>query len=916
MLEEEYDLDYFKSKGLERKICTECGAAFWTRDPEKTVCGDAPCATYSFIGKPVFREHSINEMREAFLNFFEHNSEFPHTRLKRYPVAARWRDDIYLTIASIADFQPYVTSGLVPPPANPLTISQPCIRLNDLDSVGRSGRHLTLFEMMAHHAFNNEKEQIYFKDETVRLCDEFLLSLGAEPEAVTYKEHPWVGGGNAGPSLEVLIGGLEVATLVFMYLTKEKTESSPVDINGVPYYPMNNRIVDTGYGLERFVWASKGSPTIYDAVFPDMVSRLMKSAGLDDILQDKNYAKILGQSAKFAGVMDISGSNLSELRKKVSKSIGVPVEHLESMIVPVEKIYTISDHTRCLAYMLGDCIVPSNVREGYLARLVLRRTLRMMHDLKLEDDLFELIEIQMEDVGTGVFEQNPAVIQEIVENEVKKYTTTLERGTRTVRRIAQKYSKAGNPVPLDEMITLYDSHGIPPDIIKEVASEEGAEVELPDNFYSVIADMHSESEKEEEENPLLKYSERLGNLPATKKLYYEKPADFEFEAMVIDSFDQYIVLDQTLFYPEGGGQPSDIGKLVGNETALEVVDTIKVGEIILHRCKGEKIPRGERVKGIVNKEKRLSLMRHHSATHIILHAAKKVLGPHIHQAGAQKGEKSARLDIRHFRHITPGELKKIEIEANRLVMEDTPVSTCTMERTEAEQKYGFDLYQGGVPPGREIRIVRVAGDIEACAGTHCRTTGEIGSIKIVRVEHIQDGIERIEYAAGLAAIRYMQEVEDNLFSSADVLSIQPEKLPASVKRFFREWKERGKEIERLTAKFAELEMQNLKPEEINGVGLVAKRVDANAKELSTLARSVAADGGVALLVSVDDRAIVVISSGTDKIDASSIIGEICEIVGGKGGGKSDFAQGAGSDIRKADEALGRGREIIKGLLNG
>jgi len=916
MLEEEYNLDYFKSKGLERKICTECGSAFWTRDPEKTICGDAPCVTYSFIGEPVFREHSINEMREAFLSFFEHNSEYPHTRLNRYPVAARWRDDIYLTIASIADFQPYVTSGLVPPPANPLTISQPCIRLNDLDSVGRSGRHLTLFEMMAHHAFNNEKEQIYFKDETVRLCDEFLLSLGAKPEAVTYKEYPWVGGGNAGPSLEVLIGGLEVATLVFMYLTKEKSESSPVDINGVPYYPMNNRIVDTGYGLERLVWASKGSPTIYDAVFPDMVSRLMKSAGLDDILQDKNYAKILGQSAKFAGVMDISGSNLSELRNKVSKSIGVPAEYLEKMIAPVEKIYTISDHTRCLAYMLGDCIVPSNAREGYLARLVLRRTLRMMHDLNLEDELYDLIEMQMAEVGMSTFEQNNTVIQEIVENEVKKYSATLQRGTRTVRRIAQKYRKAGNPIPLNEMITLYDSHGIPPDIIKEVATEEGAEVELPDNFYSVIADMHSESEKEEDESPLLKFSERLGSLPATKKLYYEKPIDFEFEAMVLDSFDGYIVLDQTLFYPEGGGQPSDVGKLIGSENVLEVTDTTKVGDVILHKCKGEKLPRGKSIKGIINKDKRLSLMCHHSATHIVLHASKKVLGPHIHQAGAQKGEKSARLDIRHFRHITPEELKKIEIEANRMVMEDTPVNTCTMERTDAEQKYGFDLYQGGVPPGREIRIVKVAGDIEACAGTHCRATGEIGAIKIIRLEHIQDGIERIEYSAGLAAINYMQSVEKLLNNSADVLSIQPEKLPASVKRFFNEWKERGKEIERLTARFAELEKQNLKPEEVNGIGLVAKRIDASNKELSTLAREVASEGGVALLISTDKKVSVVISSGTEKIDASAIIGEICEVAGGKGGGKTDFAQGAGANISKADETLERGKEIIKGLLNG
>ena len=150
MFEEEYQLEYFKNQGFTRKICKSCGSAFWTRDSSRDNCGDAVCEPYTFIGNPVFTPHTVDEMREAFLSFFEKNG---HTRIERYPVAARWRDDIYLTIASIADFQPFVTSGIVPPPANPLTISQPCIRLNDLDSVGKSGRHLTTFEMLAHHAF-------------------------------------------------------------------------------------------------------------------------------------------------------------------------------------------------------------------------------------------------------------------------------------------------------------------------------------------------------------------------------------------------------------------------------------------------------------------------------------------------------------------------------------------------------------------------------------------------------------------------------------------------------------------------------------------------------------------------------------------------------------------------------------------
>ncbi|MBQ9831970.1 MAG: alanine--tRNA ligase, partial [Methanocorpusculum sp.] len=177
MLENEYQLDFFKENGFVRKICKKCGSPFWTLDPSREVCGDAPCEPYQFIGNPIFKKHSLPEMREAYLSVFEKNG---HTRIHRYPVAARWSDDIYLTIASIADFQTFVTSGVCPPPANPFTISQPCIRLNDLDNVGRSGRHFTCFEMMAHHAFNTDEQPIYWKDRCLEHCTGFVNSVGGD----------------------------------------------------------------------------------------------------------------------------------------------------------------------------------------------------------------------------------------------------------------------------------------------------------------------------------------------------------------------------------------------------------------------------------------------------------------------------------------------------------------------------------------------------------------------------------------------------------------------------------------------------------------------------------------------------------------------------------------------------------------
>jgi alanyl-tRNA synthetase len=772
--------------------------------------------------------------------------------------------------------------------------------------------------MMAHHAFNSEGKEVYWKDRTVELCDQFLSSLGADMNRVTYKEHPWIGGGNAGPSVEVLIGGLEVATLVFMSLGKQKTEKPPVMLEGNPYYPMSLRIVDTGYGLERLVWASKGSPTIYDAVFPEMVSHVMQEAGLGHRLDDPDFIRILGENAKFAGLMDISGQRIFELRQKVADQINIPVDKLEKMIAPVESVYAIVDHTRCLSYMLGDCIVPSNVKDGYLARLVTRRTLRMMRDLGIEDSfLSSLVSRQMKIIGPDRFEQDPEVVSEIVEREIDKYRSTMDRGTRTVERLAQTYKKKCQKIPLTEMVTLYDSHGIPPEMVRDLAASQGAVVDLPDDFYSQIANMHSESDRQPEKNPLFDYLDRLSHLPETRRLYYDKPGSMEFEAKVLDVLEnQYVVLDQTLYYPEGGGQPGDTGLfLTPDGLAVRVEDTVKLGESILHKISCGHVQVGDTIRGIIDEERRVSLMRHHTATHILLHAAQEVLGAHIHQAGAQKGETSSRMDLRHYKHITSDELKKIEIAANRLVMVNSPTSIAWEDRTDAEQKYGFCLYQGGVPPGSRIRVVKVAGDIEACAGTHCAHTGDVGTIKIIRVEHIQDGIERIEFAAGLAAVSYLHRMEDLLTTSADAFSVQTEALPATSQRFFGEWKDQRKEIERLSAKVSELELKNLTPDEIAGKSVLIKRLDLPSVELVKIASSIAETGGIALLIAGGDTARAVVASGVDTLKAGDIISAVCGVLGGKGGGKPNLAQGGGPDVGKIDEALTAGRVLISTHLH-
>jgi len=914
-IRDEYKLKYFEENGLVRRKCEKCGSFFWTRDRSRKTCGDTPCEPYSFIENPPLKEKNVDEMREAFLSFFERRG---HKRLKRYPVVARWRDDIYLTIASIADFQPHVTSGEVPPPANPLVISQPCIRLEDLESIGRSGRHLTIFEMMAHHAFNKPGAEVYWKDETVRYCDELLSELGADLYEVTYKEEPWAGGGNAGPCVEVILRGLELATLVFMNL--ELAPDGDIEIKGDRYRKMDTYIVDTGYGLERFVWASKGTPTVYDAIFPEVIDELASSAGVDI----EGIAPLTREVSRFLGV--------TTSKKELAKLVGIDAEELAKKLEPLELIYAIADHTKCLAFMLGDGIVPSNAKEGYLARLVLRRCLRMLKLLGVELSLEELVlrHIKLLRHSFPELEERADDIVEILELEKSRYEETLARGERLLERLLRERRE----ITTEALVNLYDTHGIPPELVKEVAARHNVTVEIPENFYSLVASMHSSAAPKIEKDPLVE-EVRKRKLPETEKLYYKEPKAWRFEARVLDVFDGWLVLDRTLFYPEGGGQPSDVGKLKIGDLELKVSYVRSADGVVLHKVepaasgRGAVITadalRGADVIGEIDFRRRLSLMRHHSATHIILDAARKVLGKHVWQAGAQKGERVSRIDITHFKRISDEERREIERLANEVVMRNVPIKTEFMERNEAERKYGFRIYQGGVPGGKLIRIVKVGDDVEACAGTHCEFTGEIGAIKILRTERIQDGVERIEFSAGEAAVESVQELERILREAADALRVPYEVLPQTARRFFEEWKELRKEVERLQDEVAALRIESLKgrAEEVKSEGgvvrVVAERVEAaDAKELVKLAGALSAEGIVAILVSViKGRASAVVAVPkplTSKVKASDVVKVVCETLGGGGGGKPDLAQGGGQKVEMIEEALKKGLELVKSLL--
>ncbi|WP_456468312.1 alanine--tRNA ligase [Archaeoglobus sp.] len=892
-LDEEYlDITFLKENGFVRKQCPKCGKYFWTVDGDRETCGDPPCESYNFIGDPVFkRPFELDEMREFYLSFFE---ERGHGRIERYPVVARWRTDIYLTIASIADFQPFVTSGVAPPPANPLTISQPCIRLDDLDSVGRTGRHLTLFEMMAHHAFNYPGKEIYWKNETVAYCTELLEKLGVRRENIIYKEEPWAGGGNAGPCLEALVGGLELATLVFMNL--EEHPDGDIVIKGERYRKMDNYIVDTGYGLERFVWASKGTPTVYDAIFPDVVDRIIDNSNIGFSRKDEDVRRIVAESSKLAGIMgELRGEKLKELRQSVANMVGVSVDELERIVVPLEKVYALADHTRCILFMLGDGLIPSNAGAGYLARLMIRRSFRLAEELDLSFDIFDLIEMHR-NILKFDFDVSLNTIQEILDVEKQRYSSTVAKGTRLVERLVNRKKK----LEKEDLIELYDSHGVPAELAVKIAQEKGAEVEMPKDFYAELAARHSKAEKAQEAQIKLE-----GHYPKTEKLYYDDPTLFEFDATVVGVEGDYVVLDRSAFYPESGGQDNDVGFLAANGSKYEVIDVVEVDGVVLHKVKGAKPEKGMKVRGVIDSNVRWRHMRHHSATHVLLYAIQKILGNHVWQAGARKEYSKARLDVTHFKRPSEEQIKAIEITANREILANKPVKWTWMNRIEAEKKYGFRLYQGGVPPGKEIRVVQVGDDVQACGGTHCRSTGEIGMLKILRVESIQDGVIRFEYAAGEAAIEAVEEMEKLLREASSILRVEPAKLPKTVERFFEEWKEQRKEIDRLKAELADVKAESMieKAEEFDSVKVVADIVDGDMQVLQKLAESLASKGAVGCLMSKQEGKVYVVTFSGQKYDARELMREIGRRAKGSGGGRKDVAQGAVEQLFDKDELL-------------
>ena len=883
-----YKVSLFEKEGFKRKSCSKCGRYFWVLDDGQNLCPDHIENSYSFIGDPPTRKRfDYTQAWKEVESFFVDNG---HKSVNRYPVVCRWRDDLYFTIASIVDFQRVMGSKVVFEfPANPLVVPQTCLRFKDIENVGVTGRHFSSFCMIGQHSIPNS--QGYWKDKCVELDFRLLTDkFGINKEEIVFVEDVWAGGGSFGSSLEYFVRGLELGNAVFTEFQGDLENYSVLD----------QKIIDMGAGLERFAWITMGTPTAYDCCFGPITKYMIEKIGIDtdsDIISKyfRAIAKTLSES-----------SDISIARKSAASAVGIDNVKMDKIISPLEGIYLIADHLRTLIFAISDGALPSNVGGGYNLRMLLRRTLATMDRFGWNFDLDDLIDLHVDYLKSTYreLEETRKDVKTIVRIEKDRYKESRVRMT----NISNMLKSQNKKLSVDDLIRLYESDGITPDFLKETQIIS----EIPSTFYERLSDLH-QSEKTEKTVQL-----NLDRIPDTDLLYY-KEEPHEFEARVLKVLDgKHVILDQTLFYPRGGGQEPDHGK-IGN---YDVVDVSKHGNIVIHETKGEAPREGEIVKCKIDSARRYGITRHHTSTHVLNASARNTLGSWIWQHSAFKEQDYARLDITHHSNLTEEEIVKIEDLANITIRKDIPILIKEFERGEAEQKYGFRIYQGGVVPVKLVRIVNIEGlDVEACGGTHVNKTGELGLIKITKAERIQDGVVRLEFVSGEAALKYTQNQDKKISQIVKSLGSSKEKVLESFEHVVKDGEDAKKKVKQIVKRTAESSAK---------AAITQAKILGKVKLFITVEEELDDEYHIAVgeqAVNLDKSLIycaliikngsirIVAFSGSDAVNtkkAGDLVKDVAKVLGGSGGGKDTFGQGGGKDILKIKDALLAAEQFILG----
>ena len=873
-----------------------------------------------------------NEIRKSFLKFFE---EKGHHIVKSSSIIPETDPTLLFVNAGMVPFK-NVFLGLEKRPYKRAASCQKVFRVsgkhNDLDNVGYTPRHHTFFEMLGNFSFGD-----YFKKEAIEYAWEYLTKVLEIPEERLHvsvfiedeeayniwknhigldenkihklgvEDNFWSMGetGPCGPSSEIYFDRgeefgnpefgsdednryLEIWNLVFMQYNRDETGRLT---------PLPHPNIDTGMGLERIASVLQNAPSNYET---DLFMPIIR------------------------WTQDISGKKYSAENPESIETISMRV---------------IADHLRALTFLISDGILPANEGRGYVLRRILRRALRYGQEIGLDKPfLHKGIDVVV-DIMKETYPEligNKEFIKGIVKAEEERFIKTLKRGMELLYQIIEKAKKEGRKhITGKEVFTLYDTYGFPVDLIEDIARDNDFGVDIAE-YYKYLEEQRERARKSwksqaKEVKPI--YIDLKNKLPENEFLGYEHLEIDDAQVLSIikeskevetiqEGEEGEIVLDRTPFYPEKGGQVGDTGIIETDGALFQVYDTqTPVDGLIVHKGKViyGTLRKGEVVAAKVDKEKRQDTMRHHTATHLLHAALRNILGEHVKQAGSLVSPDILRFDFTHFDSLTDEELEKVEKLVNEEIMKNEPVICREMPYDEALKTGAVAIFDEKY--GDIVRVISAGISTELCGGTHVNRTGDIGYFKILSESSVASGTRRIEAVAGRKAVEKSLKEHNLIKDLSYILTAKEDEIADRVKQLQEKLKETQRELEALRRKnIIDKITEILQVEEIDDFKIAyGKLENVKPNELRDIADVAKAKLGkaIVLLVSVDKEKgkinmIVSVSKDlTNKFKAGDIIKEIAPIIGGKGGGKPDMAQGGGTDISKLDKLFETFKNIFK-----
>lgn len=849
------------------------------------------------------------EIREAFLKYFESKG---HARVNSSPLVPGNDPTLLFTNAGMVQFKETFL-GQEKRPYKRATSSQRCVRAggkhNDLENVGYTARHHTFFEMLGNFSFED-----YFKREAIEFGWEFLtevmglpkerlwvtvhvsddeaadiwlkeIGVSAERFSRLDEDNFWQMGdtGPCGPCSEIFYdhgedvpGGppgsendeldryIEIWNLVFMQYNRDEAGELT---------PLPSPSVDTGMGLERIAAVMQGVHTNYEI---DLFQNLLKAA-----------AKVLG--------LDTIDNN---------------------------SLNVIVDHIRSCAFLIVDGVLPSNEGRGYVLRRIIRRAVRHGNKLGAKQPFFhKLVAPLAEEMGAAYPElvKVQSQVKKALLAEEKQFAKTLDNGMSILEEALANLQ--GSVIPGDIVFKLYDTYGFPTDLTNDIARERNCTLDMG-AYEAAMAEQRQRSQ--DADIFAVDYSDNLQLGGETAFTGYDSLTDDSVVIALLkdgESVEQLsagdlgaVVLDKTPFYGESGGQVGDSGLLLGEGISFKIQATTKDSKHHLHQ--GELIEGqlsvGDKVSGQVDADQRRSTALNHSATHLMHAALREILGDHVSQKGSLVDADRLRFDFSHFEAVSAEQVKKIEQLVNSQIRLNTPVETQLMDMESAIASGAMALF--GEKYADEVRVLTIGNgfSVELCGGTHVQRTGDIGLMRIVSESGIAAGVRRIEAVTGAKAIDYIDAAEQKLADVCAVLKAGPDNVVEKTAALRSENRELEKSLDQLKSKLASAAGSDLlsSAEEVKGIKVLAVSLgDVDPKSLrDTLDQFKNKIGSGVILLAAEQEGKVSLVAGvtkdlTDKVKAGDLIKEMAPRLGGKGGGRSDMAQGGGTDVAALPEVL-------------